>query len=427
MTKPTPPKVLILGADGFIGRHIAYALRREGWQVVASARRTQRLKQMGFATLKADLNTPACHDPAFWQPHLHDVDFVVNAAGLLRASDTQFRNVHVKAPAALYKAMQIGARGLLLSAVGIVQSSTDFARFRRDGEQVARDHNITILRAGLVLADTSYGGSSLARSLAAMPFCIPLVGSGRQMFNPIHADDLALVIRDCLLLPPGIGPHDIGGPEQISQQDMLLALRRWLGLPKPRFLCVPIGVARIMGRIGDALRLGPISSDAVAMLDVGVVADAAPLLAKIPTKPRGFSAFHANHPAGTQDLWHARLYLLRPLLRLVLAAMWVASGLLGLGLPADQFLPLIDSALPDALLITLARLGGVADIAIGIALLRAFHLRPLAWIQAAMIAGYTVAFTVLSADLWLLPLGGLLKNIPLLVLIILHAILEDER
>lgn len=34
-----PPRVLILGADGFIGRHIAFALRREGWEVLASAKR----------------------------------------------------------------------------------------------------------------------------------------------------------------------------------------------------------------------------------------------------------------------------------------------------------------------------------------------------------------------------------------------------
>lgn len=66
MTNTASPKVLILGADGFIGRHIAFALRREGWQVVASARRTERLEQMGFATLRVDLNDATCHVPEFW-------------------------------------------------------------------------------------------------------------------------------------------------------------------------------------------------------------------------------------------------------------------------------------------------------------------------------------------------------------------------
>jgi hypothetical protein len=48
-------------------------------------------------------------------------------------------------------------------------------------------------------------------------------------------------------------------------------------------------------------------------------------------------------------------------LRLVLALLWLASGLIGLFLPSAAFLPLVaDSGLPDALWIALARLGGVA-------------------------------------------------------------------
>jgi len=120
---PTPAlrKVLILGADGFIGRHLAFGLRQAGWKVIASARRTSRLEQMGFATLRGDLTDPATHDPAFWAAHLRDVDFVVNAVGLLTASETQFNAVHCQAPQALYSAMPPGTRGLLISAVGIFQ------------------------------------------------------------------------------------------------------------------------------------------------------------------------------------------------------------------------------------------------------------------------------------------------------------------
>ena len=54
--------VLILGADGFIGRHIAFHLRDLGWDVTASARRVTRLARMGFATLRADSQTR--HPPA---------------------------------------------------------------------------------------------------------------------------------------------------------------------------------------------------------------------------------------------------------------------------------------------------------------------------------------------------------------------------
>ena len=58
-------KVLVLGADGFIGRHIAFYLRDQGVEVLAHARAPDRLARMGFATLRADLTDPATHDPAF--------------------------------------------------------------------------------------------------------------------------------------------------------------------------------------------------------------------------------------------------------------------------------------------------------------------------------------------------------------------------
>ncbi|WP_306113556.1 MULTISPECIES: DoxX-like family protein [unclassified Roseovarius] len=424
----TPGTVLILGADGFIGRHIAFGLRNQGWQVIASARRTKRLAQMGFKTLKADLTAPRAADPAFWRPHLGAVTHLVNAAGVLSASDVICEAVHVSAPEAVYQALPDGARGLLISAVGIDEAETDFAVFRRAGEEIASRHDVSILRPGLVLGDTSYGGSSLMRALAAMPLLMPAVGKGQQVFNPIHASDLTEMIAHLLHHPPPPGPHEVGGPEEITLAEMLRAVRRWLGLRKAPLFRLPLPLARLIGRIGDAMRLGPISSTAVTQLETSVLARPDTAITALPVQPRGFSDFLAARPAGTQDLWHARLYLMRPLLRLTLAALWLVSGLIGLTLPAAQFLPLIpEASASDMTLTLLARLGGLADIAIALALLRGWRPQLMAGVQGVMIALYTVAFSWLAPALWLLPLGGLLKNIPLLALIAVQAILEDER
>ena len=423
-----PGRVLILGADGFIGRHLAFGLRRHGWHVVASARRTRRLSQMGFETLRADLTSPRTADPEFWRPQVRNVTHLVNAAGVLSAPDAICEAVHVTAPKALYQALPAGANGLLISAVGIEDVQTDFAVFRRAGEGVATEFNLTILRPGLVLGDTSYGGSSLMRALAALPLVTPVVGKGQQVFNPIHASDLTDMIDHLLRTPPPPGPHEVGGPEETTLATMLREIRKWLGLRRAPLVRLPLRLVRMIGRLGDAMRLGPISSTAVTQLETSVQAKPDETIRSLPVQPRGFSGFMAARPAGTQDLWHARLYLMRPLLRLVLAFLWLVSGAIGLTLPANQFLPLIaDSTLSDTALTLLARAGGIADIAIALALLRGWRPRLMAGIQAAMIAAYTAAFTWLAPALWLLPLGGLLKNIPLLVLIALQAILEDER
>ncbi len=420
-------RVLVLGADGFIGRHIAFELRARGWEVLASARRTGRLEAMGFEVLGADLTRPETHDPAFWAPHLEGRD-LVNAAGLLTGSEAAFEAVHVKAPRAAYGALGADRRAVLISAVGIEAARTAFARWRRAGERVAPGR-VTILRPGLVLGDTSYGGSSLMRALAALPIRTPLIGDGAQPFDPIHAADLARLVEACLRLPVGPGPFEAGGPERVSQREMLAALRGWLGLAPVPALHLPAGLARALGRLGDAMRLGPVSATAVAQLGAGVSADGRALNEATGLRPRPFHAFLAARPAGTQDLWHARLYLLRPLLRLVLAALWLASGLLGLWLAPGTFLPLVPAAggLPDAALVALARAGGLADLAIAAAVLRGWRPRLMAGVQAGMVAAYTLAFTALAPALWLLPLGGLLKNLPILALIAVVAVLEEER
>jgi uncharacterized protein YbjT (DUF2867 family) len=334
-------KVLVLGADGFIGRHIAFYLRAQGVGVLAHARNPARLAAMGFETLRVDLCDPACHRPAFWAGRLAGVSHVINAAGLLTGAAAEFEAVHLSAPAAVYAALPQG-HGLLISAVGI-EAETEFAIWRRRGEAAALAAGATVLRAGLVLGDSSYGGSSLIRALAALPFVTPVVGDGAQAFNPIHASDLAAVALDCLRAPPAPQVWEIGGPERVTQREVLQATRAWLGLPEVPVLALPLRLARALGRAGDLLKLGPISATSVAQLQRGVLAAPEALLAQVPSRPRGFRSFLNAQPAGTQDLWQARLYLLKPLIRLTLAVMWLVSAGLGLLLPAAEFLPAVKS------------------------------------------------------------------------------------
>ncbi len=420
-------EILLLGAAGFIGQHISIALRDAGYIVLASARNTTRLSTMGFQTLRADLTDPQTHNPEFWQPHLAGCTHVINCAGLLTGSDAAFQSVHVTAPAAVYAAMPANARSILISAVG-TEAATRFAHYRRLGEETAQSAPIptTILRAGLVLADGSYGGSSLARALAALPYVTPVVGKGAQDFNPIHAADLAALVLEALQNPTE-NPVEIGGPETVSQSTMLANLRQWMGLRPASRWHIPLPIARIMGRVGDGLRLAPISATSVQQLEQGVATDITDQTRHFKTKPRAFTTFLTERPSQTQDLWHARLYLLRPILRLTLAVMWLASGLIGLMLPTDAFLPAVTGILPDTVLIAAARITGIIDVLIALALLRAYRLKSLAWVQFAMVAGYTAGLTLIAPALWVEPFGALLKNLPILVLILIHRVLEEER
>ena len=400
-------KVLVLGADGFIGRHIAFHLRDQGHDVLAQARRPDRLARMGFQTLRADLTDPATHDPAFWRDPLSG-RHLINAAGLLTGTPSAFRAVHLAAPKAALAALEPGHHALLISAVGI-GADTPFARWRREAEAVFAGH--AILRPGMVLADTSYGGSSVLRALAAFPLVTPVVGDGAQIFNPVHAADLAALVLHHLTAPPGI--TEIGGPESLSLTELTTLTRRWMGLARQPVLHIPLWLAKGLGRCGDILRLGPISATAVTQLQAGLVAAPSQMV-------RGVTDFTMARPAGTQDLWQARLYLLKPAIRLTLAVLWLASAALGLTLQPGSF-PMIDAPL------WAARLGGLIDLGIGLALLRNWRPRLIGHAQLAMVAAYTVGLSLLAPALWADPFGGLLKNLPILALILTHLALAEER
>lgn len=415
-------RVLVLGAEGFIGRHIVLGLRAAGWHVIAQARRTSALDALGFATLRADLTDPATHDPAFWSPHLPPGTALVNAAGLLTGSAGDFAAVHRDAPRAALAA--IGGPAVLISAIG-ADATTDFALWRRETETVFSDQ--TILHVGLVLADTSYGGSSLLRAIAALPYCTPVVGTGQQVFNPIHAADLATVVEECLNHPLPRAIWEIGGPERITQAELVTTLRRWMGLGEVPVLSLPIPLARGIGRLGDLLRLGPVSATSVAQLQAGVLAETAPLLSKIAARPRGVTAFVSARPAGTQDLWQARLYLIKPLIRLVLAVLWLASAALALALAPDAYLPRLASGVTDGTMVMLAPLGGLADLAIGLGLVRNWQPGFVAKAQIGLVLAYTAGLTLMAPVLWLDPFGGLLKNLPILALMAVHLALIEER
>ena len=75
----------------------------------------------------------------------------------------------------------------------------------------------------------------------------------------------------------------------------------------------------------------------------------------------------------------------------------------------------------------LARAGGMVDLALGLALLRDLWPQRIALAQLAVVGGYTAGLSLLAPALWADPYGGLMKNLPILVLLLVHLVLVEER
>lgn len=425
-------RILLTGANGFIGRYLLGRLLEAGHDVVPAVRRPAETDRLlpAPASIAVDLNRDT--NAAAWVPRLAGVDAVINCAGILQARPGQsIEAIHAAAPIALFEACRAAGvrRVIQISAISAEQGAgTAYAATKRaaDDALAASDLDWVILRPSLVYAEGAFGGTALFRALAALPL-IPVVGAGDQVFQPIHVDDLAATVLR-VLDDPAISRAIIDpvGPDRLTLRQILVDLRRWLGLAPTRVLPVPLGLVRLAARLGDRVG-GPINSTAVQQLLFGNAGAPEPFVAATGVQPRRWQAALRARPAQAQDRWHARLYFVRPLLRWSLALMWLVSGIVGLLQPpalAESTLAVFGLASAASAVVWATCL---VDIAIGLALLVRWRPGAIAAIQVAVIAGYTAVLTVAMPALWGDPFGPLLKNLPVVAAVLALAAIERDR
>lgn len=112
-------KILVLGARGFLGRHVAEALRRAGHVVVAGARGAPGEGTSDIEHRALDFNQVRHAQEVV--PVLRGIDVVINTVGIFRESRGQrFTQLHDIAPRAVFEAcVQSGVRRVIqVSALG---------------------------------------------------------------------------------------------------------------------------------------------------------------------------------------------------------------------------------------------------------------------------------------------------------------------
>lgn len=429
-------RVLVVGASGFIGSAIVTLLHRSGFETRCIVRNVEPFRRRfpGIEARALDLTSVDATSEDRWAVMLEGIDAVINAAGVLQPRRAREAwAVHRDAPSALYGACERKdiRRVIHVSAVGIEGTDTVYARSKRAGEEAlrARDLDWTVLRPAVVFGDGSYGGSSLVRALAVMPFVTPVIGDGTTPMDVIHKNDLAAGIVSLLRSGTGIGAVlEPAGPRRLSLAEAVAAYRNWFGLRPRPILRVPYWLAAVVARFGDATRMHPMTSTALAQFRARLTGVAATFSQATGVHPVSLEVALSARPCESQDLWHARLFLLRPLIRFSLAALWLVSGLVGIFADPVLYAPLLGPLAEDpGRAMAIAVFAAMIDLAIAAALVLGWRLKVMAWVQVATISAYTLGLSVLAPAMWGDFLGGLLKNVPILVLVLVHRILEEER
>lgn len=430
-------RILLTGANGFIGSQLLAGLRASGHDMVAAVRDPAafRRKWPGVETLAVNFNRDT--SPEAWRSRLAGVDAVINCAGVLHGGRGQdIEAIHAIAPIALFDACAAAGicRVVQVSAISADdEAGTEYSATKKRADDHLRTLPLDwiVLRPSLVYGEGSYGGTSALRGLAGLPGITPLVGDGSAAFRPIHIDDLVetvvRVVEGNRFARQTLEPV---GPEVVTLRELIGKYRAWLGLPPVPAIGIPMPLMRVAARIADLAGGGPLGTASLRQLEVGNAGrEAATTFAdKIGFTPRRMDDMLARRPAQTQDIWHARLYFLRPLLRAVLILLWIGSAVAGVLAPVASY-AMVDAAFSDLGLPSrpLALVFSAIDLLIAGALLMRWRPRWMAAIQMAVVAGYTILLTVLAPGLWLEPFGALLKNLPILALIGVWMVLEEER
>jgi dihydroflavonol-4-reductase len=273
-------RVLVTGATGFTGGHLARALAGRGYVVRALVRDPARagdLRQAGIDLAPGDLR-----DAAAVRAACAGVEVVYHIAAIYRQAglrDEAYRAVNAAAVGSVVAAAAgAGARRVVhCSTVGVhgdvenppaaedapLRPGDIYQQTKLEGEQVAREaaqHNrieVVIARPTGIYGPGDRRLLKLFRGVARRRFVI--LGSGRIYYHLTYIDDLVEGFRLCGEVPGAAGQtYILAGGEVTTLNELVMLIAEQAGVPPPRVhlpvwpfwmagaaceaVCAPLGV-----------------------------------------------------------------------------------------------------------------------------------------------------------------------------------------
>jgi NADH dehydrogenase len=229
--------ILVLGASGFVGRHVCEALNRAGLHITAPTRRLPaRSVQMlpMVSVVQADV-----HDPAQLAALLPGHDAVINLVAILHGRAADFDKVHVQLPELLAQAcMGAGVHRLVhISALGAdTQAPSEYQRSKARGEQALQGFAdqglaLTVLRPSVIFGkDDAF--INLFAKLQALAPVVPLAGAHTR-FQPVWVKDVAqAVVYAVLHRATATHTYELVGPHIFSLKQLVEHAGVWARHPR---------------------------------------------------------------------------------------------------------------------------------------------------------------------------------------------------
>lgn len=271
----TPPiRVLVAGAEGFLGSHLLPRLVSRGHRVRATFRDPDgpgRRVAPGVDWRPVDLTRSS--DVASLA---EDCDVVVHLAGLFkRAGALTLAKVHGTGTRNLIaEAERAGVTRLVyVSVLGARPGNADYFGTKFDAETAIVSSAIpsVILRPSIVYGPRDQFTTTIVRLLRTLP-AFPMVGNGAFLLQPLAVEDMVDALAQCVERGDLDGREfDVAGPERMTFREIVSAAASILGVRRP-IVPLPGGIAITGAQLAHRMRLpAPFTPEQLALFSSGGV------------------------------------------------------------------------------------------------------------------------------------------------------------
>jgi nucleoside-diphosphate-sugar epimerase len=268
-------RVLVTGASGFLGSHIAEQLAEAGHSVVALVRKSSNTKFL--SSLRGlDLATGSVEDAASVRAAMKGIDAVIHSAGLVKARDeAEFFRTNTQGTQNLLDAAREVAPGLrrfvFVSSLAAVGPSLDgravagdstprpvthYGRSKLAAERLVRDARgqlpVTVIRPPMIYGPRDNESFAFFQSVS-MRF-LPYLGDGKNTMSVVYAADAASAcIKAIDADVPSGNAYFVDDGSIYVWLDMLKDIERAVGKPALLRLSIPFPIVRGVATFNEVM------------------------------------------------------------------------------------------------------------------------------------------------------------------------------
>ena len=284
--------VLVTGATGFLGRHLLKHLAGKKERVRCLARKTSNvdfIDRKKFDLVFGDITNMQSLLGA-----TKDVSMVINLAASVSGDVRELNSVNVAGTKNLVEACRQNnvKRIIHISSLATTREPLDeYGKTKLEADKMVMESGLkwTILRPTMIYGEGSSAQKMLASYVNAIPFIIPIIGSGNYKVMPVYVEDVCSAIAGAEAAGRQVDGkiYDIAGPDKITFNHMISIFCKELGIRKI-MVHIPVPLCLAAAKIFSALPGFPLKESFIKSINHDTRAEPTPAIKDLGFNPVSF-------------------------------------------------------------------------------------------------------------------------------------------